>query len=141
MSLKEYIDFANEEKVCYLATSDNGRPRVRGFLLWFADEKGFYFHTGSTKQVCKQLQKDPNVEVCFNRTGNEPGTSKMMRVAGEVAFVEDEPLKARLLEERPFLKGIGENVQLKIFRIFKGEAHFWTLENNLKESEIKKITF
>jgi hypothetical protein len=28
-----------------------------------------------------------------------------------------------------------------IFRIFKGEAYFWTPEYNLRESDIEKINF
>lgn len=68
----------------------------------------------------------------------------MMRVAGEVEFVEDSELRSRLLEERPFLKAFvsGPDDQiLQIFRIYTGEAHFWTMENNMRESEIERIAF
>jgi uncharacterized pyridoxamine 5'-phosphate oxidase family protein len=40
---QDCIKFANENPVCYIATMDGDQPRVRGFLMWFADEKGFYF--------------------------------------------------------------------------------------------------
>ena len=73
--------------------------------MWFADGNGFYFHTGATKEVCKQLKSNPKVEVCFYTPG-DPQTAKMMRVAGEVEFIDDIALKTRLLEERPFLKVI-----------------------------------
>jgi uncharacterized pyridoxamine 5'-phosphate oxidase family protein len=112
--------------------------------MWFADEDGFYFHTGATKEVCKQLKTNPKVEVCFYAVGDSQ-TAKMMRVAGDVEFIDDIALKTRLLEERPFLKAIvrsgAEDPLLVLFRVYTGEAHFWTMEDNMRESEIKRITF
>jgi len=144
MDYQDCIKFANENQVCYIATVDGAQPRVRGFLMWFADENGFYFHTGATKDVCKQLKSNPKVEVCFYRPG-DPQTAKMMRVAGEVEFLDDIALKTRLLEERPFLKVIvrsgAEDPLLVVFRVYNGEAHFWTMEDNMHESEIERITF
>nr|CBH38908.1 conserved hypothetical protein containing pyridoxamine 5'-phosphate oxidase domain [uncultured archaeon] len=144
MDYQDCIKFANENPVCYIATVDGAQPRVRGFLMWFADENGFYFHTGATKDVCKQLKSNPKVEVCFYAPG-DPQTAKMMRVAGEVEFLNDIALKTRLLEERPFLKAIvrggAEDPLLVLFRVYNGEAHFWTMEDNMRESEVERIKF
>ena len=144
MNYQDCIKFANENPVCYIATADGAQPRVRGFLLWFADENGFYFHTGATKAVCKQLKRNTPGEVCFYTPG-DPQTAKMMRVAGDVEFIDDIALKTRLLEERPFLKVIvrsgAEDPLLVVFRVYNGEAHFWTMEDNMHESEIERITF
>ena len=142
MNLEDYIKFANENKVCSIATIDEDKPRVRGFLMWFADETGFYFHTGATKNISKQLKKNPNIEMCTILQSPQGG--KMMRVSGKVKFLNDIALRARLLEERPFLKGLcsgPEDQLLEIFQIYTGDAHFWTMENNLKESEIERIKF
>jgi pyridoxamine 5'-phosphate oxidase len=46
---------------------------------------GFYFHTGSTKGVFRQLKANPKVEVCICT----PKFDRMMRVAGEVEFLDD----------------------------------------------------
>ena len=43
MDFQDCIKFATEIPVCYLATADGDQPRVRTFLLWYADETGFYF--------------------------------------------------------------------------------------------------
>ena len=145
MDFKDVIKFANENPACYLATAEGDQPRVRGFLLWYADETGFYFHTGSTKSVFKQLKKNPKLEVCFYAPEKPPKTGKMMRVAGRVRLLNDTALKARLLEERPFLKATGtgkpDDPLLAVFQIYTGEAYFWTIENNLRESEAEKIEF
>ncbi len=60
-------------------------------------------------------------------------------------FLDDLVLKARLMQERPFLKAIGtgkpDEPRLAVFQIYTGEAHFWKMENNLRESEIEKVRF
>ena len=145
MNLKECIEFANKNQICWLATAEGDQPRVRGFMLWYADEKGFYFHTGTTKKVYMQLKKNPKIEVVFFAPDANQMESRMMRVAGKVKFLDDIALKARLMEERPFLKAIGtgkpDDPLLAVFQIHAGEAHFWKMENNLRESEIEKVKF
>ena len=140
MELDECIKFANENPRCCVATADGDQPRVRAFLMWFADRSGFYFHTGEPKKVCEQLRRNPKVEVCFCT----PSFDRMMRIAGEVEFLEDARLRSRLLEERPFLKAIvrgPEDPVLAVFRIYKGEAHFWTMADNMREAEVPRARF
>jgi uncharacterized pyridoxamine 5'-phosphate oxidase family protein len=130
---QDCIQFANENKVCYLATAESNQPRVRALGFWFADESGFYFQTGDMKSLYHQLRANPKTEVCFYRHEGMIGT--MLRISGEVEFLEDLKLKERVLLERPFLKSYGltiNNPGLIIFRITHGLAHFWTMENNLK---------
>jgi pyridoxamine 5'-phosphate oxidase len=140
VDLKDCTKFANENPVCYVATEDGDWPRVRAFRMWFADETGFYFHTGSTKSVFKQLLSNPRIEVCFCT----PNFGKMMRVTGKAEFLDSIALKKRLVEERAFLKAIvkgPDDPLLTIFRIPSGEAHFWTMAENMRESEIPRIRF
>jgi pyridoxamine 5'-phosphate oxidase len=145
MSLQDCIQFANDNPLCYIATCEGNKPRVRAFMMWFADESGFYFHSGSMKACCEQLRKNPNTEVCFYLPAPMPDPGKMLRVAGEVEFLNDIALRTRLLEERPFLKDMGmtgpEDERLAVFRIASGEAYFWTMANNLHEAEAEKVKF
>jgi uncharacterized pyridoxamine 5'-phosphate oxidase family protein len=140
MNIQDCIQFANDNKLCYLSTVEGDQPRVRALGFWFADETGFYFQTGSIKSMFKQLRKNPKTEACFYHQEGMIGT--MLRVAGSVDFIEDKTLKEKVLKERPFLKEFGLTVEspgLIIFRIAHGEAHFWTMENNLKPKEIIKF--
>ena len=142
MNFQDCIEFANKSHTAYFATVDGDQPRVRPIGLWFADEQGFYFQTESVKAFYRQLKANRKVEVCFHTS--EAG--KTLRVAGEIEFVDDIALRARILQDRPFLKqrvGIQkpEDPLLVVFRISKGEAFFWTMGNNVKESEIDRIKF
>jgi uncharacterized pyridoxamine 5'-phosphate oxidase family protein len=111
--------------------------------MWFADEKGFFFQTESVKSICKQLKKNNMIELCFYAPGADAGT--MMRVAGKVEFVSDLPLRSKVLADRPFLKALGikepEDPLLAIFRVYSGEAYFWTMAHNMKEAQIERIKF
>ena len=142
MSMSEILKFANENPASYLSTVEGDQPRVRAFLMWFADETGFYYHTGAVKDVYKQLKANPKVEICFHDQSSENG--KMLRVAGKVEFISDKELKDRLVEERPFLKEViaeYDEETLQVFRISSGETHFWTMADNLREDQIEKINF
>jgi uncharacterized pyridoxamine 5'-phosphate oxidase family protein len=137
MNIQDCIQFANENKLCFLATAEAEQPRVRALGFWFADETGFYFQTGSVKSFYRQLLSNPLAEACFYKHEGMIGT--MLRVAGKVEFMNDRKLKEKVLGERPFLKEYGLTIDspgLIIFKIAHGEAHFWTMENNLKPKEI-----
>ncbi len=138
--MEKYIAFANENRICFLATAEGDQPRVRALGFWFADKTGFYFQTGDMKEFYKQLKKNPKTEVCFYRPGGGSGT--MMRVSGKVEFLDDKKLREKCLADRPFLKSLGmteESPKLILFRIAHGQAYFWTMENNLKPKEFKEF--
>lgn len=140
MEFADCVKFANENPVAWLATVDGDQPRVRGMGLWYADETGFYFQAATMKDMVRQLQKNGKVEFAFYRPDEMVGT--MLRVSGEVEFIEDVEVKKRVLTDRPFLKEFGltaEGPELVVFRISEGEAHFWDWESNVKPKEI--ITF
>ena len=141
MDLKECVNFANENKTCYLATVEGDQPRVRALGMWFADETGFYFQAQSVKALCKQLEKNPKVEVYYCTKD----FSKVMRVSGKVKFVDDIALRTRCIKERPFVKNFGitdpNNPLLAVFHLYTGEAYFWTMADSMKEADLPRVKF
>jgi pyridoxamine 5'-phosphate oxidase len=136
MNVDDYIKFANDNPTSYIATTDGDQPRVRGFLLWFADKTGLYYNTGSMKDFYRQLKVNPKVEVCFFNPKSQ--SLDQMRVAGTVEFLDDLELKKKLLVARPFLSQWGftaDNPDLIVFRVAKCTAHFWKIETNLAPKE------
>ncbi|OFY57841.1 MAG: pyridoxamine 5'-phosphate oxidase [Bacteroidetes bacterium RBG_13_46_8] len=136
MDIKDCIQFANANPLCFIATAEGDQPRVRALGFWFADETGFYLQTGDVKEFYRQLKKNPKTEICFYQ--HEGNIGKMLRIAGKAEFLDDRALKERVMRERPFLKSFGLSVDspgLIIFRIAHGRAHFWTMEDNLKPKE------
>ena len=143
MNFQDYIKFANAHPVCHIATTEGNQPRVRVLQMWFADDKGFYFQTETTKSIYKQLKANNRVEICFYAPGWDLGT--VMRVAGKVEFIDDSAHKNKVLTDRPFLTGMGikgpDDPLLAIIRVHSGEAYFWTVANNMKEEHIQRIKF
>ncbi|OGN99197.1 MAG: pyridoxamine 5'-phosphate oxidase [Chloroflexi bacterium RBG_13_51_18] len=141
MDFKDCIKFANDNKTCYLATAEGDQPRVRAMGMWYADETGFYFQAQSVKAVCKQLDKNPKVEIYFQAKD----FSKVLRVSGKARAVTDMKIRARCIEERPFVKNFGittpDNPLLAIYQVYTGEAYFWTMADSMKEAELPRIKF
>ena len=144
MSLQDCIQFANENPVCYLASTDGDQPRVRALLLVLADDKGFGLCTLSPKKMSMQLHQNPKTEVCFFNNATEFPEMKMMRVTGKVEFTDEKALFDKALETRKALSDIiGQSIEpfIEVFRIRSGEAHFWTIMDAMKEQDIEKIKF
>lgn len=144
-NLAEILLFANQNPSCWLATSENNQPHVRGMLMWYADETGFYFHTAEVKRLVHQIRKNLFVEAAFIRNASDPVKFETLHVTGLAEVVHDEELEKRLYAERPWLRGniinAGVDTSVVIFRIVKGMAHIWNMSWNLKEREIPGVKF
>lgn len=144
MDFQECIKFASENPVCFMATTDGAQPRVRGMLMFFANEDGFYFGTLLPKHLTKQLKDNPKIEICFYNNPSELADAKSMRVTGEIEWLDDEALTGRIAKERDFLDQFaGKPLRdlWRVFRIHTGEAHFWTIPDVLKEQQLERIHF
>jgi len=122
----------NENPVFHLATMDGDSPRVRGMLLFRADEEGIIFHTASTKDVFSQVMANPKVELCFQGQGSQ------IRVSGILEQVNDEKLKNEIFNHpsREFLRGWKEkgiDGLLEIFSLKNGTVVEWTMATNFEE--------
>lgn len=126
--------FSIKNPVFHLATVEGDQPRVRGMLLFRADEKGIIFHTASSKDVYSQLKQNPKAELCFN------SPERQVRVTGELVEVIDEQLKEEIFNHpsRKFLQAWKENGvegMLRIFRMEKGSAVEWTMATNFSPKD------
>lgn len=141
MNFKDCYEFANANNPCYLATAEGDQPRVRALGMWYADETGFYFQAQTVKALYKQIQDNPKVELYFNAKD----FSKVLRVYGKVKIITDTKIRARCIEERPFVKNFGitepDNPLLAVFQVYTGEAYFWTMADSMKEADIPRIPF
>src|SRR6266545_4626734 len=138
----EIIEFANRNRACWVATCDGEQPHVRGLLLWYADEHGFYFHTASTKSLPVQLRRNPRVEIAFFEPSPDGG--KMMRVAGRARFLDEGDHRDRLLADRPWLADVKRalpEAELVVFVIDEGEIHHWSMAVNGREAAQPRTPF
>ena len=85
--MEKICNFLKEAGVYYLATVEDGQPRVRPFGTAHIFEGKLYIQTGKVKPVSKQIAENPKVEICAFKDG------KWLRLAGEL--VEDDRIEAK----------------------------------------------
>ena len=143
-TIEEIVEFANQNPIVWLATAEGDQPHVRGLWMWFADSTGFYFHTGTQKRLCAQLDANPKVEIAFFNPGGGQGDSQMVRITGKVEKMVDRQLEKKLFQERPWLNDIKAaypDDRIFIFRLPHGEAQYWDMSRNCREKDIAPIVF
>ena len=98
--MEEVLKFLKECGVYYLATVEDGKPRVRPFGTAEIFENHLYIQTGKKKDVFKQIEKNPNVEICAFKDG------KWLRLRG--ILKQDDRYEARkdMLDKNPYLRGM-----------------------------------
>lgn len=104
----------------YLATVDNGMPRVRPFGFMFEENGRLYFCTSSTKDVYRQIETVPFIE--YSKTRRD---MVWIRVSGEIQFDDDISKRERILEQIPELKMVfrtADDPKFKVFYLDHGNA-------------------
>lgn len=143
-NIEQIVEFTNQNPTTWLATSDSDQPHLRAMAMWFADESGFYFHTGTQKRLSKQLVNNPKVELGFYNPGSDMGSMQMVRISGAIEQINDVALEKRLFEDRPWLHDVFKafpDDKIFIFRIPHGEAQYWDLGLNCREKDTPPIVF
>ncbi|MBD5094345.1 MAG: pyridoxamine 5'-phosphate oxidase family protein [Subdoligranulum sp.] len=85
--MQEVFDFLKQCGTYYLATTEGDQPRVRPFGTVDIFEGKLYIQTGKVKDVSKQIQQNPKVELCAF------GKGKWLRVSGRL--VRDDRIEAK----------------------------------------------
>ncbi len=98
--MKRVEQFLKDAETYYLATADGDQPRVRPFGTAHVFEDKLYIQTGKVKEVSKQIQANPKVEICAFMDG------RWLRVAGTLVRDDRVEAKAHMLDAHPSLKGM-----------------------------------
>ena len=98
--MNEVYDFLKKCGTFYLATVDKDAPRVRPFGAINIFENKLYVQTSKIKNVSKQIQINPNVEICGFVDG------KWLRLSGKLVRDDRKEAKESMLNENPMLKNM-----------------------------------
>ena len=100
--MQKVLDFLKKAETYYLATVEGDQPRVRPFGTIHEFEGKLYIQTGKSKDVSKQIQKNPKVELCCF----DGSTGSWLRLAGELVRDDRREPKVDMLEHYPELKNM-----------------------------------
>jgi len=111
--MKVIVDFLDATIDGFLATLEEGQPRVRPYQFMLEDKGRLCFSTNNTKEVCKQLKLNPSMEFA---SSNQHGG--WIRLRGNVAFSSEAALKDKILAKSAVVRGIYKTSDHPNFEVF-----------------------
>ena len=130
--LQEIKDYLAECKVFYLATVDGDNARVRPFGVSEIYNGRLYLMSGKSKDVFKQLVKNPNFELSATKANG----AEWIRVSGKLVNDDDVVMKQYILDQNPELKQLYQaDDNMAAMYITEGEARYFSF--NEPERRVK----
>ena len=124
--MEEIQKFLKECGIYYLATVEGDQPRVRPFGTAEIFEGKLYIQTGKSKNVSKQIQINPKVELCGFKDG------RWIRVTGILKRDDRIEAKQDMLDKNPSLKNMysaeDDNTEVLYFKDATAVIYSFTAE-------------
>ena len=98
--MHEVYEFLKAAGTYYLATVENGQPRVRPFGTIDIYDGRLYIQTGKCKAVADQLKANPKIELSAMHEG------RWIRLAAEAVLDDNIEAQVHMLDNYPTLKGM-----------------------------------
>ena len=121
--MKEVLEFLKKCKTFYLATTDYDQARVRPMGIAEEYEGKIYIQTGKVKNVFKQIESNPKVEICAY-----DGQASWLRI--ECELIDDDRLEVKefVLDNNPSLKGMysADDDNTKVLYLKNATATFYS---------------
>ena len=109
--------FLDKAKVFYFLTTDGDQPKGRPFGFHLLEGDKIYFGCGTFKNVFKQLEANPHVEVLAVDGGD------FMRYDGEATVVKDVALLEKVREAMPQIMDMYEKNGWEMGLIYLEKGH------------------
>lgn len=126
--MEQIIEFFDNAKMFYLATTEGDQPRVRPFGGLLLVDGKMYFNTNCTKKVYEQMLENPKVELCAFDKGT------WMRVSASVSRATTEELKEVMFKCQPAIAKMYKD-RKDIFEAFALEKII-AIKTSLKGEEV-----
>lgn len=111
--MKEVVEFLQANPVQYLATvGRDGKAKCRPFMFCFEKDNRLWFCTNNQKDVYKDMQSNPNIEVSIS----SPNYA-WIRLNGKVVFENNMEVKEECMNN-PIVKGQYNSANNPIFEVF-----------------------
>lgn len=111
--MKEVVEFLQGNPVQYLATvGRDGKAKCRPFMFCLEEEGKLWFCTNNTKDVYKDLQENPELEVSVSSS-----EYAWIRLNGKAVFENNMAVKEACMLN-PIVKGQYKEASNPIFEVF-----------------------
>lgn len=111
--MKKVVEFLQANPVQYLATAGrDGKAKCRPFMFSLEKDGKLWFCTNSTKEVYKDMQENPNIEISVSSP-----SYAWLRLHGKAVFENNMAVKEACMEN-PIVKGQYGSAENPIFEVF-----------------------
>lgn len=111
--MKEIVEFLQENPVQYLATvGRDGKAKCRPFMFCFEKYNRLWFCTNNQKDVYKDMQANPEIEVSVSSP-----TYAWIRLNGKVVFENNMEVKEECMNN-PIVRAQYNSANNQIFEVF-----------------------
>lgn len=97
---EKVVQFLEKAQIFYLTTVDGSKPKCRPISFSMEHDGKIYFGVGTYKNVYRQLQENPNTEVCAFTGQN------FLRYYGKAEFDPNPELVEKALDAVPVLRDV-----------------------------------
>ena len=116
--MKEMYALLKKAGLCFLATCEDGQPRVRPIDSVRLYGERLYFQTGRLKAVSRQLHANPRLELC-----TLPDSGSWLRIEGSAVLDNDPAVRALMPGTCP---GCGGADEAELWYLRKGAVTLYT---------------
>lgn len=113
--MQEVYEFLKAAGTYYLATDEDGQPRVRPFGTVNIFDGKLYIQTGKVKDVSRQMHANPRIEICAMHGG------RWLRIEASAAVDDRREARVSMLEAYPSLQAM--------YSPDDGNTEVWYLRN------------
>ena len=128
--MEKVFDFLEKYRDVAFVTVEAERPGIRTFRIMKREGRNLWFATAPRKAVCRQLRKNPNVEL-LAMDGDVS-----VRVAGQAVFDVPDAVCREIYADNPVLPRLyAKYTDLVYFRLSVREADYYDLAPDPPVSE------
>ncbi|MBR5343156.1 MAG: pyridoxamine 5'-phosphate oxidase family protein [Oscillospiraceae bacterium] len=120
--MQEVYEFLKAAGTYYLATDEDGQPRVRPFGTVNLFDGKLYIQTGKVKAVSRQMHENPRIEICAMQGG------RWLRVEASAALDDRREARVSMLEAYPSLQAMysPDDGNTEVWYLRKATATFYS---------------
>ena len=120
LSLQDVANYLDNIGIQFLATIGlDGKPKVRPMQYMILDDGKLWFCTNSEKDVYKELQANPALELCGCKLEENEIQTPWIRFSAEAVFEERQDIRDAIIEKSSIVNALYSKMRENpIFKVF-----------------------
>ena len=120
ISLQDVANYLDNIGIQFLATIGlDGKPKVRPMQYMILDDGKLWFCTNSEKDVYKELQANPALELCGCKLEENEIQTPWIRFSAEAVFEERQDIRDAIIEKSSIVNALDSKMRENpIFKVF-----------------------